>query len=220
MNKENFDIKGIDFVKMNELVPTIIQEENGTVLSLVYSNKKSLKKTIETKKVWKYSRERKKVCMKGATSKNTQELLEVKKDCDNDALLFLVKQKGNIACHKGNYSCFGSKKKFSLQELYKKIEKRKNNSPKNSYTKKLFEDEMLLKRKLVEEAAEVITTKNKEELIWECSDLVYFLFVIMAKEEVTIEDIEKENERRDKEKEQKENEQENEKINNCNEVRK
>jgi phosphoribosyl-ATP pyrophosphohydrolase/phosphoribosyl-AMP cyclohydrolase/histidinol dehydrogenase len=88
--------------------------------------------------------------------------------------------------------------KFTLQELYDKIVSRMENAKDDSYTKKLFEDEALLKRKLVEESAEVITAKNKEELILECSDLIYFLFVIMAKGGVTIQDIEKENQRRNK----------------------
>ena len=199
MNTE-FSLKKIDFKKMQGLVPTIIQEQNGTVLSLVYSSKESLSKSIQTKKVWKYSRQRKSICMKGATSGNTQELIEVRGDCDSDALLFVVKQKGNAACHAGGYSCFGVEKKFDLPALYDKVVDRKLNAPKESYTKKLFEDELLLKRKLVEEAAEVILARNKEELVWECADLMYFLFVIMAKEGISIEEVEKENERRDKEK--------------------
>jgi len=200
MNELKFNLNEIDFKKMEGLVPTIIQEENGTVLSLVYSNRESLEKSLETGKVWKYSRQRKKICMKGATSGNIQELKKIQMDCDSDALLCTVRQRGNAACHTGKYSCFGVKKRFNLGALYNKIEERKNNAPLESYTKKLFEDEMLLKRKLIEEAAEVITAKNKEELIWECADLIYFLFVVMVNSGVTIEEIEKENERRNKEK--------------------
>jgi phosphoribosyl-ATP pyrophosphohydrolase/phosphoribosyl-AMP cyclohydrolase len=187
----------VNFQKMNNLIPTIIQEEDGKIISLVYSNKESLEKSIQTKKVWRFSREQKKVMMKGATSGNEQEIISIKTDCDNDALLFKVKQKG-IGCHKGNYTCFNEEKEFSLKALYNKILERKNNPQIGSYTKKLFDDELLLKRKLVEESAEVITAKDKENLIWECSDLIYFLFVIMAKNEITIEDIEKENKKRDK----------------------
>jgi phosphoribosyl-ATP pyrophosphohydrolase len=91
-----------------------------------------------------------------------------------------------------------NKPKFTLQELYNKIVSRKLSANEGSYTKKLFENELLLKRKLIEEAAEVITAKNKKELIWECSDLIYFLFVIMAKERVTVQDVERENFRRNK----------------------
>ncbi len=188
----------VDFEKMNNLVPTIIQEQNKTVLSLVYSSRESLEKTIKTGFVWSYSRSRKGVFQKGATSGNIQEIVEIKKDCDNDTLLFVVKQKGTCACHTGEYSCFGIKEKFGLNALYDKIVLRLKSAPEGSYTKKLFNNELLLKRKLIEEAAEVITAKDKENLIWECSDLIYFLFVIMAKEGVAISDIEKENERRNK----------------------
>ncbi|MFA5930858.1 MAG: phosphoribosyl-ATP diphosphatase [archaeon] len=203
---KEFDISKVDFEKQNNLVPTIIQEQNGVVLSLVYSSKESLEKSISSEMVFTCSRSRKGVFQKGATSGNIQELIEVKKDCDSDALLFLVKQKGNlpngngVACETGSYSCFGVEEKFNLQALYDKILERKTNAPQGSYTKKLFMDEALLKRKLIEEAAEVITAKNKSELIWECSDLIYFLFVTMANAGVTIEEIEKENERRDNEK--------------------
>ena len=88
---------------------------------------------------------------------------------------------------------------FDLNCLYSKISERIKSNDEKSYTKKLIEDPNLLKRKLIEEAGEVITADSRENLIWECSDLIYFLFVIMAKEEITIKDIEKENERRDKE---------------------
>ncbi|MFA6269425.1 MAG: phosphoribosyl-ATP diphosphatase [archaeon] len=203
MSEIEFNQNEVDFEKMLGLVPTIIQEKNGVVLSLVYSSKESLAKSIDTKKVWTCSRSRKGVFMKGATSGNVQDLLCVKKDCDSDALLFVVNQKGNlpdgagVACETGKYSCFGNEKEFNLQALYEKIVSRKEGASESSYTKKLFNDSALLKRKLIEEAAEVITAKDKEELIWECSDLLYFLFVIMAKEGVTIKEIEKENERRD-----------------------
>lgn len=194
-NFENPLIKKIDFEKMNGLIPTIVQDENGIVISLVYSNKESFAKAIDTQRVWTYSRSRKKVCMKGSISGNTQKIISIKTDCDNDALLYTVKQNGN-GCHTGEYSCFGEEKKFSLKDLYNKILERKKSLPNNSYTTKLFEDELLLKRKVVEEAVEVITAKNKDELVWECADLMYFLFVIMASNEITINDLEKENERR------------------------
>lgn len=89
--------------------------------------------------------------------------------------------------------------KFSLQELYKVICEKINSDDEKSYTSRIVKDYNLLKRKLIEEAGEVITADSKENLIWECSDLIYFLFVIMAKEGITIENIEKENERRNKE---------------------
>jgi phosphoribosyl-ATP pyrophosphohydrolase/phosphoribosyl-AMP cyclohydrolase/histidinol dehydrogenase len=135
-----------------------------------------------------------------------QKLIKIRADCDNDALLFIVDQKGKlpdgtgVACETGQYSCFGVKKEFGLKALYDKVLDRKQNAQEGSYTKKLFEDESLLKRKLVEEAAEVITAKNKSELVWECADLIYFLFVIMANAGISLSEVEKENERRNNEK--------------------
>ena len=203
MNNEKIElgelkIEEIEFDKMNGLIPTIIQGTNGTILSLIYSNKESLEKSIQTGKVWSYSRSRKGVFQKGASSGNEQKIVEIKLDCDNDSILFKVNQKGNCACHTGKYSCFGEGANFDLNALYDKIALRIKSAPENSYTKKLLLDEALLKRKLIEEAAEVITFKDRENLIWECSDLIYFLFVIMAKEGVTILDVENENERRNK----------------------
>jgi len=198
-------IEGINFEKMQGMIPTIIQEKDGIVLSLVYSSKESLAKTIESGKVWTCSRSRKGVFQKGATSGNVQELIRVEVDCDRDALIFLVIQKGNlsdgtgVACETGQYSCFGIEKQFDLQALYNKVLDRKQNAPNGSYTKKLYADEQLLKKKLVEEAAEVITARNKDELIWESADLMYFLFVMMANGGVSIEDVERENLRRDNE---------------------
>jgi phosphoribosyl-ATP pyrophosphohydrolase len=88
---------------------------------------------------------------------------------------------------------------FNLETLYSIIKDRIDSTEESSYTKKLINNPNLLKRKIIEEAGEVITAENKNNLIWECSDLLYFLFVLMAKEKITLEDIYRENERRDKE---------------------
>ena len=189
-------IENLNFKKMNGLIPTIVKDKQGNILMLAYSSKESLKMAIEQKQGIYFSRSRNKLWIKGETSGNTQEILEIKTDCDRDSLLFIVGQKGN-ACHLNRYSCFEEEKKFNLEALYKKIKERINSRDEKSYTFKLVKEPELLKRKLIEEAAEVITAKNKDELVWECADLLYFLLVIMAKEGISIEDIEKENLRRD-----------------------
>lgn len=90
----------------NGLVPVIVQDaDTKEVLMLAYANEEALKKTFETGKAHYWSRSRKKLWMKGETSGNTQEVVEVKVDCDEDAVLYMVKQKG-VACHTGNYTCF------------------------------------------------------------------------------------------------------------------
>lgn len=193
-------ICSLDFEKMNGLIPTIIKDEQGSILILAYSSKDSLKKAIETRQGWYFSRERNKLWMKGETSGNTQELIDVKIDCDKDALLFIVKQKGN-ACHTNEYSCFGEEKKFNLQSLYEKIQERIKKPSPSSYTSKLVKNPNFLRRKIVEEAAEVITenTQNKQRLTEEIADLMYNILVYMAANKISIEDIDAENLKRDKE---------------------
>jgi phosphoribosyl-AMP cyclohydrolase / phosphoribosyl-ATP pyrophosphohydrolase len=198
LNPQETFIELLDFKKMNGLIPTIIKDKKGNILTLAYSTNESLKKAIETGEGWYYSRSKNKLWKKGETSGNTQELIEIKTDCDKDSLIFIVKQKGD-ACHLNQYSCFGEIKKFDLEELYEVICNRIKSNDEKSYTKKLISNLNELKRKIIEEAGEVITADSRENLIWECSDLLYFLFVIMAKEKITIKDIEKENERRNKE---------------------
>ncbi len=95
-------------IKFDErgLVPVIVQDaKTKEVLMLAYANREALKKTFETGYAHYWSRSRKKLWMKGETSGNVQKVVEVRIDCDNDAILYLVEQKG-VACHTGNYSCF------------------------------------------------------------------------------------------------------------------
>jgi phosphoribosyl-ATP pyrophosphohydrolase/phosphoribosyl-AMP cyclohydrolase len=169
----------------NELIPTITKDENGQVLMLAYSNKESLKKAFETGNMCYYSRSRKKLWMKGETSRNTQKLLKIRTDCDQDALLATVKQKG-VACHLGNYSCFGNKE-FNLQELYDVVTSRINKPVKDSYTATL--NTKKLKKKLIEEAGEIVEAKEKNEIIWEAADVLYFLTVLLAKNDIKISDV-------------------------------
>ena len=98
----------IETVKFDEkgLVPAIMQDyDSGEVLMLAYMNKESLKLTMETGLTCFYSRSRQKLWIKGETSGNFQTVREINFDCDNDALLIKIEQKG-AACHTGNRSCF------------------------------------------------------------------------------------------------------------------
>ena len=96
----------VDFNKGNGLVPTIVQDYfTGEVLMLAYMSEESFEKTLETKQTWFYSRSRKELWNKGATSGHTQEVKEIRVDCDEDTLLIRVIQNG-AACHTGERSCF------------------------------------------------------------------------------------------------------------------
>lgn len=96
----------LDFKKMNGLVPAVVQDlKTKEVLMLAFMNEDAWKKTLETGKAWYWSRERKKLWMKGETSGNYQIVKNIKIDCDNDSILLEVEQIGN-ACHLNRRSCF------------------------------------------------------------------------------------------------------------------
>lgn len=99
-------VEQVDFEKCNGLVPAVVQDyKTKEVLMLAYMSKESLAKTIEDNVTWFYSRSRKELWNKGATSGHFQYVKEIKIDCDNDTILVVVEQKG-AACHTGNKSCF------------------------------------------------------------------------------------------------------------------
>ncbi|EKQ53307.1 MULTISPECIES: phosphoribosyl-AMP cyclohydrolase [unclassified Clostridium] len=99
-------VEQVDFEKGNGLIPAIVQDyKTKEVLMLAYMSKESLKKTLEEKTTWFYSRSRDELWNKGATSGHFQYVKEIKIDCDNDTILMLVEQVG-AACHTGNISCF------------------------------------------------------------------------------------------------------------------
>jgi phosphoribosyl-AMP cyclohydrolase / phosphoribosyl-ATP pyrophosphohydrolase len=184
-----FDEKG--------LVPAIVQDaDTKEVLTLAYMNQESLTKTLETGETWFFSRSRQELWHKGATSGNTQSVVGVKYDCDQDAILVLVQPKGP-ACHTGAVSCFSegvvTERASSnlgdyqiLQTLEQLIIEREKERPEGAYTTYLFEkgvDKIL--KKVGEEASEVIiAAKNRdtEELKWEAADLLYHLQVLLVEQ--------------------------------------
>src|SRR3989338_6635177 len=183
-------ISQLDFGKNKGLVPTIVQDERKQVLMLAFSSRESLIKTFSTNKATYYSRSRKNIWTKGETSGNYQEILKARYDCDRDTLLFTIRQK-NAACHQGKYSCFGEKE-FSFEDLYLVIADRIKNPNAESYTSKIAKSENRIKQKVKEECLEVLNYKDKNNLVWEISDLLYFIFVLMAKKGIGVNDIENE----------------------------
>lgn len=178
----------LDFDKNNGFIPTIVQDVvTKQVLMLAFSNKEAVIKSLETGSATYFSRSRKELWTKGETSGHTQKLISAKYDCDKDTLLYKVRQTGP-ACHTERYSCFEDGY-FGLHSLYDLLKDRLANLPENSYTTKLFNDEMLLKRKINEEAFEVITANTKDEITWEVADLTYFILSYIVKNNVSIEDV-------------------------------
>jgi len=178
----------LDFEKGNGLIPTVVQDiDTKQVLMLAYSSPESLKKSFEGGLATYFSRSRNELWTKGLTSGNTQELITARFDCDFDTILFKVKQKGD-ACHLERHSCFGDKE-FSVHSLYEVLKSRKEDLPEKSFTTKLFKDEFFLKRKIMEEAFEVVNFEEGDGLEWEVADLAYFVLTYMVKNDVTIDDI-------------------------------
>lgn len=194
-------ITKIDWGKNNGLVPAIIQDaDTNAVLMLGFMSKESLANTLKTKKIWFYSRSKKRLWMKGETSRNILNLVSIRPDCDNDALLIKAKPAGPT-CHTGDYSCFKEKPKADeLAELFKVIQQRKVTMPKNSYTASLFKEGLdKIYLKVAEESLEVVQAAQKQtktRLIEETVDLLYHLFVLLVEKNVSMEDVNKEIEKR------------------------
>ena len=177
----------LDFQKLEGLIPTIVQDEHNQILMLAFSTQDSLTQALIQKKGIYYSRSRKSIWIKGETSGNYQMLNNIRYDCDQDALLFNVRQEG-VACHLKRYSCFGNKT-FELSDLYEIIQDRILNPAPNSYTSKISKSERLIIEKIREESNEVINYTSDENLVWEIADLWYFIMVLMAKKGINLQDI-------------------------------
>ena len=187
----------INFEKQNGLVPAIIQDSvTLNVLMLGYMNEEAYKKTVSTKKVTFYSRTRKRRWTKGETSGNYLELVSIKTDCDNDTLLIRAIPHGPT-CHTGTDTCWGEDNKKNpvlfLTELQDFINKRHEEMPENSYTTSLFKDGTeRMAQKVGEEALEAVIEAVKgdnKRLIYESSDMLYHLIVLLTSKGLRIEQV-------------------------------
>ena len=180
----------IDFDKMDGLVPAIIQDaETKNVLMLGFMNKEAYEKTLETKHVTFWSRTRQTLWTKGETSGHFLNLVDMKIDCDNDTLLVRVHPVGPT-CHTGTDTCWGEENKMNdnpllfLSELQDFINRRKQEMPEGSYTTSLFTKGVnKIAQKVGEEALETVieaTNGTTEHLVYEASDLLYHLIVLLA----------------------------------------
>lgn len=167
------------------LYPVVVQDAaTRDVLMLAYADAEALRRTRRTKSTWFYSRSRKRIWNKGATSGNTMRVLDVRWDCDRDALLYLVVPKGP-ACHTGAANCFGTDA-FGIERLDSILGQRKFSGRKKSYTRRLLEDAALLDRKLMEEAFELTAARTNAEVAWEAADVMYFTLVKLRQKGVPL----------------------------------
>ena len=168
------------------LIPTVVVDELGAALGLVYSNKASIQETLRLDEGVYFSRKRG-LWHKGATSGATQELIRIDLDCDRDALRFMVHQKGVGFCHLGCRNCWLHD--VGLGSLERTLLQRKGNAPANSYTRRLFNDDGLLRAKIIEEAHELCDASSRDEVRWEAADVFYFSLVRAVRDDVSLRDI-------------------------------
>ncbi|MDD6078648.1 MAG: bifunctional phosphoribosyl-AMP cyclohydrolase/phosphoribosyl-ATP diphosphatase HisIE [bacterium] len=195
----------LDFEKMGGLIPAIIQDSNtNKVLMLGFMNEEALEQTLSSGKVTFFSRTKNRLWMKGETSGNTLSVVSITPDCDNDTLLIKAIPAGPV-CHKGTDTCFGEKNEENimfLKYLQNFIERRRQEMPEGSYTTTLFQKGVnRMAQKVGEEAVETVieaTNGTEDRLIYEASDLIYHLIVLLTSKGLRIDDLARELKKRHK----------------------
>ena len=194
----------INNIKWNDkaLIPAVIQDASSfNVLMLGYMSNESLEKTIETNEVTFFSRSKQRLWTKGETSGNKLIVKSIEIDCDRDTLLIKANPLGPT-CHKGNYSCFASESKNPLGMIYileNLIDKRKKENKENSYISSLLEKGVKeISKKVTEEAGEtaIAAVTNDGRLTDESADLLFHLIVLLKSQELSLNEVLIELERR------------------------
>ncbi len=196
----------LDFNKSGGLIPAIIQDDKtNKVLMLGYMNEEALEQTKKTGKVTFFSRSKNRLWTKGETSGNFLQVINIYEDCDLDTLLIKVNPIGPV-CHTGNDTCFNEKNEeeiMFLKYLQDFIARRRQEMPENSYTTSLFSRGVnRIAQKVGEEAVETVIeaiNNDDDKLLYEASDLLYHLIVLLTYKGFRIEDLVKELKKRHKE---------------------
>lgn len=186
----------INFEKMGGLVPAIVQDNvTRKVLMLGFMNKEAYDKTVETGKVTFWSRTRNCLWTKGETSGNFLNVKEILLDCDQDTLLIKARPTGPV-CHTGADTCWNEQNSVDLNflsYLQDFIERRYKEMPEGSYTTSLFKSGVnRMAQKVGEEAVETVieaTNGTDDRLIYEASDLIYHLIVLLTSKGHRIEEL-------------------------------
>lgn len=189
----------LDFDKLNGLIPAIIQDnQTNKVLMLGFMNKEAYQQTVETGKVTFFSRTKDRLWTKGETSGNYLQVVSIKPDCDCDTLLIMARPTGPV-CHKGTDTCFGDRNEediMFLKFLQDFIDQRRQEMPEGSYTTSLFQKGVnRMAQKVGEEAVETVieaTNGTEEGFIYEASDMIYHLIVLLTSKGLRLEDLSRE----------------------------
>ena len=181
----------LDQIKFNShgLVPVVAQDyRTGEVRMVAYANREAIEKTIQTGYAHYYSRSRQKIWKKGETSGELQRVKEIRVDCDNDTVLYIVEQEKNRACHTGERNCFfrtiegdyalDKPLPFEiLQRLQERLKERIENLPEGSYTTKLIKQGFdRIVQKFGEESVETLIAlmnRDKKGIVYESADMLY-----------------------------------------------
>ncbi len=175
------------------LWPTVVCDERGMALGLVYSNAESVREAVKTRRGVYHSR-RRGLWKKGETSGAIQTLLAIDLDCDRDAMRFTVRQHGHGFCHHETRTCWGNDR--GLGRLERRLRDRLEDAPDGSYTRRLLDEPRLLSAKLSEEATELAEADGVDDVVWESADLLYFALVAMIRGGASLAEVEAELERR------------------------
>ena len=175
------------------LWPTVVADERGAALGLVWSSLESVRTAIDEGRGIYHSRSRG-LWRKGATSGATQRLVDIAADCDRDALRFTVRQSGAGFCHRDEWTCFGPAR--GLTALAHTIADRQRSPVPGSLTARLLSDDAFLRGKLIEEAGELGEAAGARRVVEEAADLMYFLNVALERAGVDMVDVERELDRR------------------------
>lgn len=187
----------LDFDKADGLVPVVAQQAgSGEVLMLAWAERAALARSLETGQMWYFSRSRGRLWQKGESSGNTQRLISLHADCDNDTVLARVETAGP-ACHTGEPNCFGTAP--TLAALARVLQTRQAEPSEKSYTARLLADRNLRLKKLGEEALELALACADEDaarVAEEAADVIYHLLVACLGAGVSLEQVLAELERR------------------------
>ncbi|MBI4568570.1 MAG: phosphoribosyl-ATP diphosphatase [Planctomycetes bacterium] len=175
------------------LWPTVVVDDLGAALGLVYSNLESVRAAVHSGRGVYHSRSRG-LWVKGETSGAIQELRRIDLDCDRDALRFTVRQAPPGFCHRETRTCWGDD--HGLRELSRRLIARALGAPAGSYTRRLLDDPALLRAKLIEEAGELAAARAADHVAAEAADLLYFALVACARAGVPLATVEEKLDRR------------------------